>query len=157
MAVSAKTQRELNSQIDTLLFKRDNCYQQVDTLYTLALSLTVESTDLEMFQCRIEKLECNYSTFNKCNAEIVKFRSILNSDSKNNDLAEIKSLTTDMDTRYFYLLSAFKRFCPDVTLAGPALRSNESFKQPQDAVVRLPPIEIPHFDRVLKGWPAFKD
>jgi hypothetical protein len=82
MALSKKSQRELTSQYEVLVFERDSLYTQVDDLYNLGLSITLDSADLDLFKNKMERLESQYSSFNKINLEIIKIRTMLDGELK---------------------------------------------------------------------------
>lgn len=61
-----------------------------------------------------------------------------------------------MDTRYYHLLTASRQFSPNESFRSPRLDDSTS-RFNHDASLKLPPIEIPHFDGSLKNWPALKN
>lgn len=72
MALSAKSVRELNSQLDVSYFKIETLVTQIKSLYQTSLILTIDSVEVKEFKIKYDSLESNYSSFSKINLEIIK-------------------------------------------------------------------------------------
>ncbi|XP_054287839.1 uncharacterized protein LOC129003567 [Macrosteles quadrilineatus] len=143
---------KLKRDIDLLIYKRDNIVQKIEFLHNQAETLSIEASPIELseFKVRCDRLPAHYESFERYQSDIVKGYVQLKDTSQ---LEGILAKNKVVDEKYFFILATKDKFL------SPLVRQEnvENVKPIASTAVRLPKINLPTFEGVLKDWPHYKD